>query len=156
MAATVYMVALLAVSIICIFFVMQIRNNRNKLKWKIESGKIIDAQVISWKVITGRPTFYVMKVAYEIDHTKKNKTFITSGKFAKKYELDRNIQIVMIPNSNKVFLEEENWKGQNIWNFVLLLFAAIFLLQLLVIGVWGILSFLTPPEIFTFQPLFFC
>lgn len=104
------MIALLAVSIICIFFVMQIRNNRNKLKWKIESGKIIDAQVISWKVITGRPTFYVMKVAYEIDHTKKNKTFITSGKFAKKYELDRNIQIVMIPNSNKVYFYCSCWQ----------------------------------------------
>ena len=101
---------------------------------KIESGEIINAKVISWKVITGRPTFYVMKVAYEIDNIKKNKTFITSGKSARKYELDRDIQIIIIPNSNKVFLEEENWKVQNICNFVLLIFAALLLLQLLVIG----------------------
>ncbi len=131
---TVYVFALLVLSIICIFLAIQIRNNQNKLKMKIESGEIINAKVISWKVITGRPTFYVMKVAYEIDNIKKNKTFITSGKSARKYELDRDIQIIIIPNSNKVFLEEENWKVQNICNFVLLIFAALLLLQLLVIG----------------------
>ena len=85
---------------------------------KADFGKKVDGNVISWKAISGRPTRYVVKVEYEINEKKGNKTFVTSGKFAKKYERDKNIQIVVIPNSSKVFLEEENWKVINIWNFV--------------------------------------
>ena len=105
---------------------------------KIGCGKIISAKVISWDVFPGRPTLYTIKVEYEIDEMIKNKTFITSGKFAKRYEQDRNIQIVIIPNSNKVFLEEENWKAQNIRNFVFLILILSFLLQFLVVGFIGI------------------
>ena len=98
---------------------------------KIEYGKKICAKVISWDVFPGRPTLYVVKVEYEIDKKKEKKTFITSGKYAKKYEQDRNIQIVIIPNSNKVFLEEEDWKIQNIVIFVFLIAMIQFLLALL-------------------------
>lgn len=131
---TVYTAALLAVLIICIFLIIQIISNQNRLKLKTECGEIISAKITSWKKIPGRPTFYAIKVEYEIDNIKRHKTFITSGKFAKRYESDRNIQIVIIPNSNKVFLEEENWKKQNICFFILLIFVVLFLFQLILIG----------------------
>lgn len=121
--------------IICIVFLaLQIRNNNNKLKMKREYGEVIEAKVISWNVVPGRPDRYVIKTEYTIDEKNENKSFITSGKFAKKYEHDRNIQIVMIPNSNKVFLAEEDWKMQNRTGFIFLLFLSFFLLKLLLIG----------------------
>jgi hypothetical protein len=131
---TIYIAAIVAVLIICIILVYRISKNKINLKLKADFGKKVDGNVISWKAIPGRPTHYVVKVEYEINEKKGNKTFVTSGKFAKKYERDKNIQIVVIPNSSKVFLEEENWKVINIWNFVFLLFAVLFLLQLLLVG----------------------
>ncbi len=128
---TIWAASVIAVSIICILLVLQFKNNKSKLKMKIECGKKICAKVMSWDVFPGRPTLYVVKVEYEIDKKKEKKTFITSGKYAKKYEQDRNIQIVIIPNSNKVFLEEEDWKIQNIVIFVFLIFMIQFLLALL-------------------------
>lgn len=101
---------------------------------KREYGEVIEAKVISWNVVPGRPDRYVIKTEYTIDEKNENKSFITSGKFAKKYEHDRNIQIVMIPNSNKVFLAEEDWKMQNRTGFIFLLFLSFFLLKLLLIG----------------------
>ena len=128
------MVAVVLIICICIVLILQIRNNKNKLKMKIECGEVISAKVISWKAIHGRPTRYVIKAEYEIAKKKENKTFVTSRKFAKKYEHDRDIQIVIVPNINKVFLEEEDWKVQNIWNYVFLLLLVLFLLQFLIAG----------------------
>lgn len=105
-----------------------------KFEMKKEYGEVIEAKVISWNVVPGRHDRYVIKVEYAINEKKENKTLITSGKFAKRYENDRNIQIVTIPNSNKVFLAEEDWKQQNRVSFVFLLFLLFFLLQLLLIG----------------------
>lgn len=130
---TIY-IAIIVVLIICIIFIYRVRKNKINLKLKTDYGKKIDGNIISWKAIPGRPTRYAIKVEYEINEKKENKTFITSGKFAKKYEHDRNIQIVVVPNSSKVFLEEENWKVQNIWNIVFLLVTVVFLLQLLLVG----------------------
>ncbi len=124
-------VAVVTLIIGIVFLVLQIRNNKIKWKMKREYGEVIEAKVISRNVVPGRPDRYVIKVEYAIN---ENKTFITSGKFAKRYEHDRNIQIVTIPNSNKVFLAEEDWKQQNRVSFVFLLFLLFFLLQLLLIG----------------------
>lgn len=127
-------IAVVTLIICMVFFALQIRDNKNKLKMKREYGEVIVGKVISWNVVPGRPDRYDIKVEYEINEKKENKTFITSGKFAKRYEHDRNIQIVTIPNSNKVFLAEEDWKMQNRVSFVFLLFLLFFLLQLLLIG----------------------
>ncbi len=137
---TIYIAAIVVVLIICTVLVYRISKNKINLKLKADFGKKVDGNVISWKAIPGRPTRYAMKVEYEINEKKENKTFITSSKFAKKYERDKNIQIVVIPNSNKVFLEEENWKVINIWDYVFLLFAVLFLLQLLLVGLIAIYS----------------
>ena len=123
-----------AVLIICIVLMLQIRNNKNNLKMKIECGETISAKVISWKCIPGKPGFYIIKAEYEIDKKKENKTFVTSRKFAKKYEHDRDIQIVIVPDSNKVFLEEEDWKVQNVWNYIFLIALVSFLFSLLIAG----------------------
>lgn len=127
-------IAVVTLIICMVFLALQIRNNENKLKMKKEYGEVIVAKVISWNVVPGRPDRDVIKDEYTINEKKENKSFVTSGKFAKKYEHDRNIQIVTIPNSNKVFLAEEDWKMQNRVSFVFLLFLLFFLLQLLLIG----------------------
>lgn len=132
-------VAVLALIIICILLFFQIKKNMNNLKLKKEYGKIIQAKVISWKAIPGRPTRYAITVGYEKDKKQEKKTLISSGKFARKYEFIRNIQIVFIPNSDKVFLEEEDWKSQTVMYFVFLIFVSVFLLQLLLICIVQIL-----------------
>lgn len=125
---------MLVVLIICMLLFFQIKRNKYNLKFKRECGKIIQAKVISWKAVPGRPTRYVIKVEYKKDNKQENKTFISSGKFARKYEHIQYIQIAFIPDSNKLFLDEEDWRAQNRCYFVLLIFAAVFLLQLLLIG----------------------
>lgn len=128
-------VAMLVLTIICMLLFFQIKKNTNNLKLKKECGKIIQAKVISWKAIPGRPTRYVISVEYEKDKKQENKTLISSGRFAKKYEYIRDIQVVTILNSDKVFLEEEDWRIQNVIYFVFLLFVSVFLLKLLLISI---------------------
>lgn len=134
MEIAVVVVAVVVLIIICIFSIVQIRNNNKNLKMKTECGETIGAKVISWKEIPGRPNRYVIKAEYEVNQQKVNKTFMTSRRFAKRYEHDRDIQIVVIPNSNKAFLEEEDWKVQNVMNYFFLIFSATFLLDLLIMG----------------------
>lgn len=124
--------AVIIVLILCLIFILLIKNNLGKLKLKREYGEVIGARVNSWNIVPGRPAHYIIKVEYERDNKKENKTLITSRRFAKKYEYDKNIQVVIIPNSNKVFFEEEDWKVQNIIFFIFLLFLVSFLIQLLV------------------------
>lgn len=124
--------AVIIVLILCLIFILLIKNNLGKLKLKREYGEVIGARVNSWNIVSGRPAHYIIKVEYERDNKKENKTLITSRRFAKKYEYDKNIQVVIIPNSNKVFFEEEDWKVQNIIFFIFLLFLVSFLIQLLV------------------------
>lgn len=102
---------------------------------KKECGKIVPAKVISWKVVPGRPTRYIISVEYEKDKKQEKKTLISSRKFARKYEYIRDVQIVTILNSDKVFLEEEDWKIQNVIYFVLLIFVLVFLVKLLLISI---------------------
>lgn len=130
-----YIAVVTVVLAVCIVLVLLIRSNRHKLKKKSECGKIIEAKIKSWKEIPGRPTRYIIRVEYETDKKRENKVLITSGKFARKYEYEKSIQIVVIPNSNKVFFEEEDWKTQNIWLVIFAVFFAAFLMQLLVVGV---------------------
>lgn len=129
-----YIIAVIIVLTICIILILLIRSNKHKLKMKTECGEIIKAKVNSWKAIPGRPTRYAIKIEYEIDKKIENKVLITSRKFAKKYESERNIQVVAIPNSNKIFLQEEDWKIQNGMLCIFLIFAIYFLIQLLLVG----------------------
>lgn len=128
-------VVMLALIIICVLLFFQIKKNINNLKLKKECGKIVPAKVISWKVVPGRPTRYIISVEYEKDKKQEKKTLISSRKFARKYEYIRDVQIVTILNSDKVFLEEEDWKIQNVIYFVLLIFVLVFLVKLLLISI---------------------
>lgn len=129
-----YITVIVVVSFICIVFLLLIRRNKNKLKRKIEFGKVISAKIISWKSIPGRPTRYAVKVDYEIDGEKKDKILMTSGKFAKKYEYEKSIQIVVIPDSYEVYFEEEDWKSSNMILLIFMIFDIYFLIQLLLVG----------------------
>lgn len=121
------------VLLICLILILLIRNNIGKQKLKKEYGKVIQAKVISWDVIPGRPNRYITNIEYEKEGKKESKMLVTSGSFAKKYEHEKNIQIVTVPNSNKIFFAEEDWKAQNIILFIFLIIVASFLIQLLLI-----------------------
>lgn len=129
-----FITVIAVISSICIVFLLLIRRNRNKLARKIKYGKVIPAKVIFWKSIPGGPTRYVVKVDYKIEGEKKDKTLMTSGKFAKKYEYEKNIQIVVIPDSDEVFFEEEDWKSSNMILFVFMFFDIYLLIQLILMG----------------------
>lgn len=126
-----YVAIIMIILLIYTVFILLIKRNRYKLKMKKEYGVVIKAKVIDWESIPGRPTRYIIKVEYEMDEKKENKTLITSGKIARKYEKEKSIQIAIIPNSNKIFFEEEDWKKQNILLFILLIFSIPFLMPML-------------------------
>lgn len=129
-----YIVVTIIVLLVCIVFILLIRNNVGKMKLKREYGEVIQAKVSSWDIVYGRPTRYIVKVEYVRDKKTENKTLVTSGGFAKKYEYEKNIQIVIVPNSKKIFFEEENWNSENIVFFIFLIIAVSFLIQFLLIG----------------------
>lgn len=97
---------------------------RNALRSdKKKYGNLINAKVTEWKVLSGKPTRYILEVEYEIKNRKQRKRLITSGKFARKYEKLSQIPIVVIQNTNKIYLEEEDWKRQNMVLFLLIMIA---------------------------------
>lgn len=101
------------------------------MKLKRKYGEVVQAKVISWDVVPGKPTRYIIKVEFEKDEKKENKILVTSGRFAKKYEHERNVQIVIVPNSKKVFFEEEDWNSENIVLFLFLIISLSFLILFL-------------------------
>lgn len=109
------------VFLIHIIFILLIRNNADNMKLKREYGEVVQAKVISWKAVSGRPTRYIIKVEFERDEKKENKILVTSERFAKKYEYEKNAQIVIVPNSKKVFFEEEDGNSRNIALFFFLI-----------------------------------
>lgn len=110
-----------------IIFMQVLRNNQRKCRTKEMVGITIDAKVVSWKYLLGRPTRYIVNVEYYVNNEKISKTLVTSGKFAAKYERERDIQIVVIPNTRKVYFAEENWRMQNIGLIIAIMFIAFIL-----------------------------
>lgn len=112
---------------IVILLALLVRRNALKLKEK-KGGDIINAKVTKWKAISGRPTRYVLEVEYQVENMKQTKRFITSGKFAKKYEKEKIIPVVVIPNTDTIYLAEEDSKRQNMVLFFLIIIALPFLI----------------------------
>ncbi|MBD5395717.1 MAG: hypothetical protein HDR71_15975 [Lachnospiraceae bacterium] len=133
-------IAIIAILSLDIVLFLLLRSNRNKLKRKTEYGKTIPAKVVSWNDIPGRPTIYVVQVEYEIAKEKKYKKLKTNGRFAKKYKYEKNIQIVVIPDSDEAFFEEEDWKLYNAILLFLLLFSASFYIDFLLVGLIKIIT----------------
>lgn len=125
-------------------FIQRLINNKYNYRMKETIGIIVDAKVVSWIYLLGRPTRYIVKVEYYVNNEKKSKRLVTSGKFAEKYGRERDIQVVMIPNTGKVYFIEEDWKKQNIALIVGIIFTVSFLCGLIfmffVLIVDGILS----------------
>lgn len=96
----------------------------------MEQGKTVWGRVLSWKAFSGQPARYRIEVEYDRAEGMRRKSLITSGRFAMKYEEERNIRLVVIPHTNKVFLAEEDWKGQNICLAVLLIMTVPFMILL--------------------------
>lgn len=111
-------------------FALQIKRNVDKRKLKMEQGKTVWGRVLSWKAFSGQPARYRIEVEYDRPEGMRRKSLITSGRFAMKYEEERNIRLVVIPHTNKVFLAEEDWKGQNICLAVLLIMTVPFMILL--------------------------
>lgn len=120
------------------------RNVQRVVKKKY--GRLINAKVIKWCVISGQPTRYLLEVEYQMNNIKKTKRFITSGKFAGKYEKERDIPIVVMQDTGKIFFEEEDWKEQNIFLLFIIIITLPFLILLLFcsfLEVMKVLCFLT-------------
>lgn len=114
--------------ILVIIMALLIRRNIQRVVKK-KYGRLINAKVIKWCVISGQPTRYLLEVEYQMNSIKKTKRFITSGKFARKYEKEKDIPIVVMQDTDQIFFEEEDWKEQNIC----LLFIIIITLPVLIL-----------------------
>lgn len=112
-------------------FILLIRRNILRVEKKKNGNKII-AEVNEWKVIIGQPTRYALQVKYDIKKEKQTKWLITSKKFAKKYEKEKIIPIVVIRDSSIIFLEEEDWRNQNLilLTLIILTLPSLFILLL--------------------------
>lgn len=120
------------------------RNVQRVVKKKY--GRLINAKVIKWDAISGQPTRYILEVEYQMNNIKKTKRFITSGKFAGKYEKERDIPIVVMQDTGKIFFEEEDWKEQNIFLLFIIIITLPFLILLLFcsfLEIMKVLCFLT-------------
>lgn len=110
---------------------------------KKKYGRVINAKVIKWGVISGQPTRFILEVEYQMNSIKKTKRFITSGKFAGKYEKERDIPIVVIQDTDKIFFEEEDWKEQNIFLLFIIIIMLPFLILLMVCSFLEIMKFIS-------------
>lgn len=124
------MILLATAFIFMLVIILALLIRRNVLRVvKKKYSRVINAKVIKWGVISGQPTRYLLEVEYQMNNIKKTKRFITSGKFAGKYEKERDIPIVVMQDTGKIFFEEEDWKEQNIC----LLFIIIITLPVLIL-----------------------
>lgn len=65
--------------------------------------------MIKWHILSGQPTRYILEVEYQMNSIKKTKRLITSGKFARKYEKERDIPIVVMQDTDKIFFEMKSF-----------------------------------------------
>lgn len=130
---TIVFISVLMFDMVLLFLV-----RRNKIRRKRKnSGESIEARIKQWDVLIGRPTRYIIKVEYRIGKETRTKIFVTGSKFAKKYQNENNIQIVAVQNSDTTYLAEEDWKYQDRFLFVLLIFTIpIFIATLLPILIY--------------------
>lgn len=126
------MILLATAFIFMLVIILALLIRRNVLRVvKKKYGRVINAKVIKWGVISGQPTRYLLEVEYQMNNIKKTKRFITSGKFAGKYEKERDIPIVVMQDTGKIFFEEEDWKEQNIFLLFIIIITLPFLILLL-------------------------
>ncbi len=113
-----------------------IKRNKYKLKLKKQSKDIFLAKIKNFRAIPGRPTLYIVDVEYEKDEIRQKKRIITHGKFARKYEHAEDVQIVVIPEADMVFLNEESWKEINTALYFLFCGIAIMLVLLIIVSIF--------------------
>lgn len=130
---TIVFISVLMFDLVLIFMISRNKIRRNRKN----SGESIEARIKQWDVLAGRPTRYIIKAEYRIGEETRTKIFVTGSKFAKKYQNESNIQIVAVPNSDTAYLAEEDWKYQDRFLFVLLIFTfPIFIATLLPILIY--------------------
>lgn len=138
------MILLATAFIFMLVIILALLIRRNVLRVvKKKYGRVINAKVIKWGVISGQPTRYILEVEYQMNSIKKTKRLITSGKFARKYEKERDIPIVVMQDTDKIFFEEEDWKEQNIFLLFIIIIMLPFLILLLFCSFLDILKFIS-------------
>lgn len=138
------MILLATAFIFMLVIILALLIRRNVLRVvKKKYGRVINAKVIKWGVISGQPTRFILEVEYQMNSIKKTKRFITSGKFAGKYEKERDIPIVVMQDTDKIFFEEEDWKEQNIFLLFIIIMMLPFLILLLFCSFLDILKFIS-------------
>ena len=116
-----------------IILIISLMRNIFKSKMIKKYGKVKQAEVRGCKWIPGRPSRYAIKVCYDYDMqgNEKTKWIIASGKFAKKYEKEKTIEIFTMPNHNSFYLKENNWKIDNVVTSTLIFFFTFFIILFL-------------------------
>lgn len=138
------MILLVTAFIFMLVIILALLIRRNVLRVvKKKYGRVINAKVIKWGVISGQPTRFILEVEYQMNSIKKTKRLITSGKFAGKYEKERDIPIVVMQDTDKIFFEEEDWKEQNIFLLFIIIMMLPFLILLLFCSFLDILKFIS-------------
>ncbi len=120
MIANILFIGLIVLDIV---FLMLIRNNFYNVYIKTLYGKTIEAKVIKCKEIPSWfSSLYCLTIEYEIDNQRKNKKFFTNNEFARQYTYLRNtgIELVLLPETNKVYLKEGEWRRENFIYFVVI------------------------------------
>ena len=102
----------LMIYLVCRFM---LRRNLYIRYMKEENGKTQWAVIKKWEVkYYTRPTLYEIMIEYAVNGEIKQKTLKTSSSFLKKYKNEKYIQIVTIPGTDFVVLQEEKWIVQNL------------------------------------------
>ena len=116
-----------------IILTISLMRNIFKSKMIKKYGRVKQAEVRGCKWIPGRPTRYAIKVCYDHDTqgNEKTKWIIASGKFAKKYEKERTIEIVTMPKPDCFYLKENNWKIDNVVTSTMIFFFTFFIILFL-------------------------
>lgn len=79
-----------------VILALLIKRNISRFKNKNNNGILINAEVIKWKVLSGRPTRYILDIEYQMENVKQSKRLITSGSFARKYEKEKTVPIIIL------------------------------------------------------------
>ncbi|MDE7477371.1 MAG: hypothetical protein K2M91_05375 [Lachnospiraceae bacterium] len=102
----------LMIYLVCRFM---LRKNLYIRYMKEENGKTQWAVIKKWEAkYYTRPTLYEIMIEYAVNGEIKRKTLKTSSSFLKKYKNEKYIQIVTIPGTDFVVLQEEKWIVQNL------------------------------------------
>lgn len=131
---------ILVLILLDVLFLIMLGKNMHWQKVKQKCGKVVSAKINNWNAFMGEPWCYIVKyerytlnIEYQLDNETICINLMTHRRFAKKYRDNRDVQIVIIPNSNKILFAEENRIVDNAIYTIFIFVITFFLVFLLMI-----------------------